>query len=203
MKLPEKHVLGGVEVYPGFLDRPAQEAVLSDLAGVMAAAPLREMKMPNGRPLSVRMTAAGSFGWTIDRSGYSYAPHQSDGKPWPMIPAALKEMWSALVPASRPPESVLINHYGPGARMGLHQDRDEADFSQPVVSLSLGDDGLFRVGGLARRARTQSVWLNSGDALVMQGDARLVFHGVDRIRSGSSTLLPDGGRLNVTMRVVT
>jgi len=112
-------------------------------------------------------------------------------------------MWHDLADYPHAPEACLINFYGPTAKMGLHQDRDEQDFAAPVVSLSLGDSCLFRVGGLKRNDPTRSVRLNSGDAFVLGGSARLVFHGVDRIYPGTSTLLAGGGRINLTMRRVT
>jgi DNA oxidative demethylase len=104
---------------------------------------------------------------------------------------------------SQPPESCLVNYYGPTAKLGLHQDRDERDFDAPVVSLSLGDTCVFRIGGTRRSDPTRTLRLASGDALVLGGDARLAFHGVDRITSGSSMLLPQGGRINLTLRRVT
>ena len=111
--------------------------------------------------------------------------------------------WQTLARYPHPPEACLINVYGPDARMGLHQDRDEVDFAAPVVSLSLGDSCLFRIGGHKRSDPTRSLKLASGDALVLGGEARLAFHGVDRIMPGTSTLLPEGGRINVTLRRVT
>ena len=111
--------------------------------------------------------------------------------------------WQTLARYPHPPEACLINVYGPDARMGLHQDRDEVDFAAPVVSLSLGDSCLFRIGGHKRSDPTRSLKLASGDAVVLGGEARLAFHGVDRIMPGTSTLLPEGGRINVTLRRVT
>jgi alkylated DNA repair protein (DNA oxidative demethylase) len=119
------------------------------------------------------------------------------------MPEILLQLWSDVAQYRHPPEACLINYYGPNAKMGLHQDRDEVDFSAPVVSLSLGDSCLFRVGGLKRGDPTRSFRLNSGDVLVLGGDARLAFHGVDRIYADTSTLLSEGGRINLTMRRVT
>ncbi len=195
--------LRGFEIHQGFLDRAAQEALVADLRAVLAAAPLVQPVTPRGRPMSVRMSAAGRFGWITDRKGYRYAETHPQGVPWPPIPTSVLAIWDAVAGTPRQPECCLINWYGEGARMGLHQDRDEADFSQPVVSVSLGDDGLFRMGNAERGGKTESVWLGSGDVVVMGGDARLRHHGVDRIRFGSSTLLPNGGRVNLTLRVVT
>lgn len=122
---------------------------------------------------------------------------------WPVIPDRLLELWHGVTGLQRQPESCLLNYFGPDAKMGLHQDKDEADFSFPVVSVSLGDDGLFRMGDTRRGGKTDSIWLNSGDVVVMGGAARLAYHGVDRIRFQSSRLLPKGGRINLTLRVVT
>ena len=157
----------------------------------------------SGQPFSVRMTNCGPLGWVSDQAGYRYQPHHPvTGTLWPPMPAIVREAWDALGGYPHPPEACLINVYAPTARMGLHQDRDEHDFAAPVVSLSLGDTCLFRIGGTARRDPTRSFRLGSGDAVVLAGEARLAFHGVDRIIRGTSTLLPDGGRINLTLRRV-
>jgi alkylated DNA repair protein (DNA oxidative demethylase) len=196
------HEIKGIRLWPGWLDRPAQEAMLADIRAVVAAAPLVAPVTPGGRQMSVRMTAAGRLGWVTDRKGYRYDPHHPQGMAWPPIPTSVLDVWRALTGLDRDPDCCLVNFYAEGARMGLHQDRDEGDFSFPVLSISLGDEALFRIGGVERSAPTQSVWLRSGDVLLMGGAARLAWHGIDRIRPGSSTLLPKGGRLNLTLRVV-
>ncbi len=152
--------------------------------------------------MSVKMTSAGKYGWFSDRKGYRYVAEHPSGVPWPPIPARVLELWHALTGQARTPDCCLINLYQGKARMGLHQDKDEADFSYPVVSISLGDDGLFRIGNTTRGGKTESLWLSSGDVAVMGGNARLTYHGVDRIRDGSSRLWPGGGRVNLTLRVV-
>lgn len=195
--------INGVAVYPGYLDRARQEALRDDLRAVVGAAPLVIHTTPSGRKMSVRMTAAGQYGWVSDRGGYRYEPRHPSGVDWAEMPPIALEVWRALVPAARTPECCLVNYYGEGARMSLHQDRDEADFDQPVVSISLGDEALFRVGGTERRDPTRSVWLRSGDVAVMAGPARLAYHGIDRMRFGSSDLLAGHGRINLTLRVVT
>jgi alkylated DNA repair protein (DNA oxidative demethylase) len=158
----------------------------------------------SGRPMSVRMSNCGPLGWVSDESGYRYEPvHPETGRSWPPIPEALLAIWNEVAEYPHGPEACLINFYGAAAKMGLHQDRDETDFAAPVVSLSLGDSCLFRVGGLKRGDPTRSFRLNSGDVVVLGGSARLAFHGVDRIYPGTSTLLADGGRINLTMRRVT
>lgn len=198
----EKVSVKGFDVRRGWLDRPAQEGLVADIRAVAAAAPLMQPIVPGGRRMSVRMTSAGRVGWVADAHGYRYTDRHPSGVGWPPIPASVLAIWRGVTGLSRDPDCCLVNWYGAGARMGLHQDRDEGDFAWPVVSVSLGDDGLFRMGGPARTDPTSSLWLASGDVVVMGGAARLAFHGVDRIRFGTSTLLPQGGRLNLTLRVV-
>jgi DNA oxidative demethylase len=195
----------GLRLLSGYLDRPAQEALAAALAAVLEDAPFYTPRMPgSGKPLSVRMTNCGPLGWVSDEAGYRYqATHPESGKPWPQMPRMLLDAWQDLAGYPHPPEACLLNFYGPTTRMGLHQDRDEQDFAAPVLSLSLGDTCVFRVGGLRRNDPTRSVQLKSGDALVLGGAARLAFHGVDRILAGTSTLLRQGGRINLTMRRVT
>lgn len=194
--------IAGFRVFAGLLDTGAQAAMVAEVRGVVAAAPLVVPVTPGGRQMSVRMTSAGRVGWVTDRRGYRYAPQHPSGVPWPAIPGGVLEVWQAVTGLSRQPDCCLVNFYGEGARMGLHQDRDEGDFDWPVVSISLGDEALFRIGGVERSHPTQSLWLRSGDVVVMGGAARLAWHGVDRVRHGSSTLLPKAGRINLTLRVV-
>jgi DNA oxidative demethylase len=195
----------GVEHFPGFLDRAAQEALRDAIAAILREAPLFRPRMPRtGKPFSVEMSNCGPLGWVSDEAGYRYQPtHPETGRAWPAIPARFLEAFATIAPGAPPPEACLINFYAAGARMGLHQDRDEDELSAPVVSLSLGDAALFRVGGLKRNAPTRSFRLVSGDAMSLAGEGRLAFHGVDRIFAGSSTLIPQGGRINLTLRRVT
>ena len=192
----------GFRLYKSWLDRTAQEALRAEVAAVVAAAPPFSPMTPWGKPMRVRMTSAGACGWFADRRGYHYVDRHPDGTPWPPIPEAVLAIWRALVGPERMPDCCLVNLYDAGARMGLHRDADEADFSWPVLSVSLGDSAVFRMGGPARTDPTQSVVLESGDVVLMGDEARLAYHGIDRIRAGSSTLLPDGGRINLTLRVV-
>lgn len=196
----------GITLTPGYLDRAAQDEVLAAVRAVIAAAPLYVPRMPrSGKPMSVTMTNCGSLGWVTDAErGYRYqTTHPVTGAPWPPIPEIILKAWRELVGYPHLPQACLINFYGADARLGLHQDKDEQVFSAPVVSLSLGDTGLFRVGGLKRSDPTRSLRLASGDAVVLGGAGRLAFHGVDRITPGTSTLLPEGGRINLTLRRVT
>jgi alkylated DNA repair protein (DNA oxidative demethylase) len=203
--LPAGAALVGLQVYPGYFGRAAQEALLVALGQVLDRAPLYTAHMPkSGRPMSVRMSNCGSLGWFSDERGYRYEPaHPQTGRPWPPMPDALIALWSEVAEYPHGPEACLINYYGATAKMGLHQDCDETDFAAPVVSLSLGDSCLFRVGGLRRGDPTRSFRLDSGDVMVLGGEARLAFHGVDRIYPGTSSLLAEGGRINLTMRRVT
>lgn len=195
-------ILRGFALYEGVLDPAEQAAIVADLRDVVAAAPVFSPMTPYGKPMSVRMTSAGRYGWVSDRRGYRYDRHHPAGTAWPAIPDRVLAIWRAVSGVDRMPECCLVNFYGEGAKMGMHQDRDEADFAYPVVSVSLGDDALFRIGNLTRGGSTESVWLRSGDVMVMGGAARLAYHGVDRIAFGTSTLLPKGGRINLTLRVV-
>ena len=196
----------GVRHIPSYLDHAAQEALVDDIRSVVQAAPLYVPAMPKtGKPMSVRMTNCGVLGWVTDREhGYRYqAAHPATGAPWPPIPQRLLDLWDAVSGWHDPPEACLVNYYSDDAKMGLHQDRDEQELAAPVVSVSLGDDCLFRVGGTRRDDRTLSFKLRSGDIVVLGGEGRLAFHGVDRIYPMTSTLLKSGGRINLTLRRVT
>ena len=198
-------MLEGLAHDPGILDRPAQEALVEALRAAVKLAPLFTPVMPRtGRPFSVRMTNLGPLGWVSDRAGYRYQPvHPETGQPWPAMPEVLMDLWRRYAAYPHPPEACLVNFYQQGAKMGLHQDRDEEDLAAPVLSISLGDTAVFRFGGTERGGKTQTLKLNSGDLLVMGGPARLCFHGIDRVLSGTSTLLKEGGRINLTLRRVT
>lgn len=183
-----------------------QRALVDDIRSVVSAAPLFVPAMPRtGKEMTVRMTNCGPLGWVTDKSnGYRYQPtHPVTGKPWPPIPEKLLGLWTELSSYPHPPEACLVNFYASDAKMGLHQDRDEEDFEAPVLSISLGDDCLFRIGGTKRGGQTQSIRLHSGDIIILGGESRLRFHGVDKIYPDSSTLLKQGGRINLTLRRVT
>lgn len=195
-----------MKYYPQQLDPAAQAALLGAIREIIAEAPLYTPTMPrSGNPMSVRMTNAGPLGWVTDKErGYRYqATHPETQKSWPAIPKMLLALWETLADYPHPPEACLINYYAGAAKMGLHQDRDEEDFAAPVLSVSLGDTGIFRVGGTSRKDPTQRFELKSGDVFVLDGADRLAFHGIDRILRGTSELLPEGGRFNLTLRRVT
>jgi DNA oxidative demethylase len=196
----------GIKHFPGFLDSAAQEALVEDIRAVVAEAPLFTPQMPRtGKEMSVRMTNCGPLGWVTDKErGYRYQQmHPVTGMPWPTMPRRLMALWRELADYPHPPEACLVNFYAADAKMGLHQDRDEEDFAAPVLSVSLGDSCLFRVGGVNRADKTMSFRLESGDIVVLGGKSRLAFHGVDRLYPGASPLLKQGGRINLTMRRVT
>lgn len=205
MAASERGLAPGLRYFPDHFDRPAQEALVAAIRQVVADAPLFVPRMPKtGKPMSVRMTNCGSLGWVTDKErGYRYQPtHPETGRPWPAIPEALLSLWNDVSGFDKPPEACLVNFYDPDAKMGLHQDRDETEFAAPVVSVSLGDQCLFRVGGVSRNDPTRSFRLSSGDVFVFGGENRLIFHGVDRIYPGTSTLLKNPGRINLTLRRV-
>lgn len=196
----------GIRHLPAYLDRPQQEALVEAIRAVVAEAPLYVPEMPGtGKPMSVRMTNCGPLGWLTDKArGYRYqATHPATGRPWPAIPDSLMQIWADLAGYEKPPEACLVNFYADDAKMGLHQDKDEKDLAAPVVSISLGNSCLFRIGGLNRTDRTSSIKLASGDIVILGGEGRLCYHGVDRIYPATSTLLKNGGRINLTLRRVT
>lgn len=195
----------GLKLLPGLLDRPAQEALLDEIRERTEKAPLFVPRMPRtGKPMTVRMTNFGPLGWVTDKDrGYRYQPdHPGTGNPWPDIPEVLLKLWREHANYIAPPEACLVNYYEPDAKMGLHQDRDEQDFDAPVLSVSLGDTCLFRYGGKDRGDPTKSFKLQSGDVMLLSGPSRLIFHGVDRLYPGTSTLLKREGRINLTLRRV-
>jgi alkylated DNA repair protein (DNA oxidative demethylase) len=195
----------GVRLWHGALDGPVQRALLADVFARAAAGPFYRPRMPiSGKPFSVEETNFGPLGWVSDEHGYRYSPvHPESGRPWPDIPPLLLDLWQQTTGYPAPPECCLVNLYRDMAKMGLHQDRDEQALEAPVLSVSLGDTALFRIGGTSRRGPTRSLKLESGDVLVFGGPARLAFHGVDRVIPRTSALIPGGGRINLTLRRVT
>lgn len=196
----------GFRLIRNLLSPAEQKKLLKAVEAVAKAAPFYKPTMPKtGKPFSVRMTNAGPLGWVSDKSGgYRYqATHPVTGEPWPAMPKMLLQLWKDHADYPAPPEACLINHYEAGARMGSHQDRDEEDLAAPVLSVSLGDDAVFHVGGRKRDDPKQRMTLKSGDVVVLGKAARLAYHGIDRVFAGSSDLLPEGGRINLTLRRVT
>jgi DNA oxidative demethylase len=194
----------GIRLWSGALDAGEQRSLVEDVMRRAADAPFYRPTMPrSGKPFSVEETNFGSLGWLSDTNGYRYeTKHPLTQRPWPAMPELLLKLWRDATGYRAPPECCLVNLYRAGARMGLHQDRDEQAFDAPVLSVSLGDDALFRIGGATRRGPSVNVKLSSGDVLAFGGPARLAFHGIDRLMSGSSQLVPGGGRINLTLRRV-
>jgi alkylated DNA repair protein (DNA oxidative demethylase) len=197
--------LDGFRLRPGLLDRPAQERLRDEVFARMRGGPLYIPRMPkSGQPMRVRMTNFGMLGWVTDKErGYRYQEtHPDTGKPWPEMPPQVLDLWRGLSGYDADPEACLVNLYEGDARMGLHVDSDEEAWDAPVLSISLGDTAIFRIGGSLRSDPTRSVRLASGDVCMLSGAARRAYHGVDRILPGTSRLLPKGGRLNLTLRRV-
>ena len=203
-------VVNGIAIAPGVMlwrekfSKDEQKALLQDVLARIEQAPFYRPVMPgSGNPFSVEESNLGALGWVSDKNGYRYQPtHPVTAAPWPAIPDALMALWREIA-AAPDPECCLVNLYRGTARMGLHQDKDEKALAVPVVSVSLGDDALFRIGGTTRKDPTRSVKLSSGDVVMFGGPARLAYHGIDRIHPGSSSLIPGGGRINLTLRRVT
>jgi len=195
----------GIVLWREKLDRAAQRDLVATVFRLVEEAPFYRPRMPKSeKPFSVEETNFGPLGWFSDKDGYRYAPsHPYTDKPWPPIPDVLLVLWNETTGYRAPPECCLVNLYRPGAHMGLHQDRDEAALDAPVLSVSLGDDAMFRIGGTTRKGTTRNVKLSSGDVLAFGGPARLAFHGIDRVIDESSTLVSGGGRINLTLRRVT
>ena len=190
----------GFRLWPGALSATAQSELLAGVLAAVEQSPFFRPVTPGGRPFSVEMTNLGPLGWVSDRAGYRYQPtHPETGAPWPSMPETLLTLWSDLTGWPEPPDACLVNLYRGEAKMGLHQDRDEQDHSAPVLSVSLGDTAVFRIGA-AEGGPTRTVRLASGDVCALTGPARLARHGIDRVIAGSSTLVPGGGRLNLTLR---
>lgn len=189
---------------PGLLDLAGQQVLLAAVREVARAAPFAHARTRMGLT-SAAMTNAGAAGWWSDLKGYRYETRNpATGDAWPPMPAIFREVVAAAV-ANTPwpdftPDACLINFYGEGAKMGLHQDRDEKDFSQPIVTVSLGDHGDFQIGGMTRSERAEVLVVKSGDALIMGGDSRMRFHGIRKIHPGTSPLETLKGRISLTFR---
>lgn len=193
--------MDGFRLIPGALDADAQAALVREVAALVQAAPWRRYETPWGKAMSVEMTSWGPLGWTSSRGGYAYvAADPETGRPWPLMPAVLLDLWREHARSELEPDSALVNRYRDAAKMGLHQDRDEEGAAAPVLSVSLGDTAVFRLGGLSRGDPTSTVRLASGDLCMLEGPGRFAFHGVDRVLPGSSRRVPGGGRINITLR---
>jgi alkylated DNA repair protein (DNA oxidative demethylase) len=193
----------GACVLRNFAHREA-EHLLAAVDDIQAAAPFRHLSTPGGLPMSVAMTNCGELGWVSDRRGYRYEPHDPlTGKPWPKLPPLFLALSHAAAEAAGypgfTPEACLVNRYVPGAKMSLHQDRDERDLDQPIVSVSLGLPATFLWGGLRRSDRPSRTTLEHGDVVVWGGAARLRFHGVAPLKPAAAGC-PAALRINLTFR---
>jgi alkylated DNA repair protein (DNA oxidative demethylase) len=184
--------------------KPFEAELMAALDAIIEQAPFRHMATPGGHQMSVAMSNCGRVGWVTDRSGYRYDANDPEtGKPWPAMPASFRQL--AEQAADRAgfggfsPDACLINRYQPGARMSLHQDRDETDFSAPIVSVSLGLPAIFLFGGLKRSDKPRRFRLEHGDIVVWGGPARLVYHGVAPLADGEHAVL-GRQRINLTFR---
>lgn len=198
-------MIEGFRFLPEYFSPAAQKALVAEVLGILETNPLYRGAMPRtGTPLSVRNTNLGPLGWVSDIKGYRYqAHHPVTGEAWGPIPETLLKLWEDVADWPAPPEACLVNWYEAGTKLGLHIDADEDAKEAPVVSVSLGSRALFRLGGLERKSPTSSMRLASGDVVVLGGKSRRAYHGVDRIWPDSSTLVPGGGRINLTLRRVT
>ncbi|MHC6225766.1 DNA oxidative demethylase AlkB [Pseudomonas sp. X10] len=188
---------------PGFALAQA-DAVLDAVRPVLRAAPFRYMRTPGGLPMAVALSNCGALGWISDQKGYRYSPTDPlSGLPWPALPPVLAELATRAAALAGftdfHPDACLINHYRPGTRLSLHQDRNERDFGQPIVSVSLGLPAVFLLGGLERSEQARRIPLSHGDVLVWGGEDRLRFHGVLPLKPGAHPRLGER-RINLTLR---
>ena len=202
--LPSREVMAeGAVLLRGFAG-PVEAGLLAAISEIEAQAPFRRMFTPGGHQMSVAMTNCGDAGWLTDRSGYRYGGADPEsGKAWPAMPASFRALAASAAAEAGfngfSPDACLINRYVPGAKMSLHQDRDETDFSAPIVSVSLGLPAIFLFGGLKRSDKPRRYRLQHGDVVVWGGPSRLFFHGVAPLADGEHALL-GRQRINLTFR---
>lgn len=199
-------MLDGFKYLSRYFPDSEQVALVNLVNGILAESPLYRPTMPrSGKPFSVQMTNCGALGWVSDKAGgYRYqSTHPETGRPWPKIPDKLLDLWEDVADWPGNPEACLINYYAVGAKLGSHVDGDEVETRAPVVSVSLGDDAVFHVGGLKRGDPKTRIVLKSGDVLILGGESRLAYHGIDKVNEGTSELLQNTGRINLTLRRVT
>lgn len=202
-KLPE-----GAKLFRNRLGAAEQIAILDDIAAIMEEAPPFRPQMPTGPYMINSLTNCGPLGWLSDKRGYRYEPaHPVTGRPWPPIPPAVLDLAKQVASDTGydfEPDACLVNIYARDGKLSLHRDHDEANYAWPIVSLSFGNDADFQLAGLKRAGPSQSFTLHSGDVFVLAGESRLRYHGVKRIRPGTSPIahkaLPEGGRINLTLR---
>ncbi|MCA1325455.1 DNA oxidative demethylase AlkB [Herbaspirillum sp. alder98] len=197
-------IVDGAQLLQAFIAPDQAQLLMHAIENVLAQSPLRQMVTPGGFKMSVSMSNCGELGWVTDRRGYRYqAEDPLSSQPWPPMPPLFATLAARAAQAAGfddfAPDACLINRYAPGARMSLHQDRDEQDMRQPIVSVSLGLPATFLFGGSERRDRPQRLRLESGDVVVWGGPARLLFHGIEPLPAGVHALT-GACRYNLTMR---
>lgn len=198
----------GFFLFKSKLTKEIQQEIVSAARAIVSQAPLFTPTMPgSGQPFNYSMTNCGELGWVADRDGYRYqSNHPETGKSFPAIPPVIKELAIALAKETGNsnfyPESCLLNFYSKGAKLGLHQDNSEKNLAAPIISISLGDTGIFVLGGKQRTDETKQYIVQSGDCIVMSGESRNYFHAFKGIVLNTSSLLKNGGRLNLTIRQV-
>nr|WP_198981024.1 DNA oxidative demethylase AlkB [Herbaspirillum sp. ASV7] len=200
----QERIVDGALLLRAFVDEQECARLLQGVAAVLDASPLRHMQTPGGFRMSVAMSNCGPYGWVTDRRGYRYQSQDPQtGQPWPPMPAVFLGLAVRAADAAGfadfVPDACLVNRYEPGARMSLHQDRNELDMAQPIVSVSLGLPATFLFGGMARSDKPRRMRLESGDVVVWGGPARLAFHGVDTLAEGEHALT-GRCRYNLTFR---
>jgi len=201
------HEAIGLHHVPGFLDGAEVAAVIDLVRGICRAAPLRVPSTASGQPLKLKVASAGAWGWWADVGGYRYIDkHPTTGQPWPAIPAELLDICARGLArvghTPMTPDSLLINHYDESGSLGLHIDRTEEDLDAPIVSLSIGADAVFLIGGEEREDKTTPIVLSSGDLLVQGGRSRHLFHGIKKLLPTLTSPLTGMQRINLTFRKV-
>lgn len=198
----------GFFLFKSKLTKVAQQEILAAARVIVRQAPLFRPAMPgSGQPFNYAMTNCGDLGWVADKDGYRYQEdHPNTGKGFPAMPQVIRELTIDLAKETGNddfyPESCLLNFYSKGAKLGLHQDITENNLSAPIISISLGDTGIFVLGGKHRTDKTKQYIIQSGDCIVMSGESRMYFHSFKGIVPNTSSLLKNGGRLNLTIRQV-
>jgi alkylated DNA repair protein (DNA oxidative demethylase) len=194
-------IIEGLDYFPNYLSDEQIDILREDINFALTKAPLFRPSMPKtGRDFSVKMSNMGNVGWVSDKiGGYRYQSLHPDTKQnWPKISNNILNIWHKVTNLKTSPDCCLINHYNSKSKMGLHVDSDEKDFSYPVLSISLGDSALFRFGGLKRSDKTRSIKLNNGDVLMMSGQSRLIYHGIDKTYLSNQF----DNRINLTLRKI-
>jgi len=204
--IPHPPLPEGVILRPRLFDGPTQAALAAAVRDIAETAPFRHPRTPGQGVFSAALTSCGRVGWWSDRAGYRYIPTQpGSSDPWPPMPEIFRTAVRTAAAGTRwpdfDPDACLINFYTTGAKMGLHQDRDERDFAQPIITITLGDTADFLVGGPARSDKATAFTFQSGDALLMGGPSRLFFHGIRKVHAGTSPIagMPTG-RYSLTFR---